>query len=134
MKTRTICILGISMLLGWLGVAAGGVVIITPLVHMDVGGAGEMPLCMALNVSGATLDATLQIFNSAGQLQGTAQSHPPPPPRHMLDIEPGVAALNDSFATCQLTSTAGKRGDFLLTLCVIGGSNHNSCQSTVTAQ
>jgi hypothetical protein len=132
MKTRSIFILGIIMMLG-AGVAAAHVVVISPPVHMDVA-SGEISFCMALNVSEDTLDATLQVFNSIGQLQGSAHTDPALPPRHMIAIEPGLAALNDSFATCQLTSTAGKKGDFLMTLCVIGGPAHNTCQSTVTAQ
>jgi hypothetical protein len=99
MTARVLFILGIIMMLRWLGVAAGSVVVISPLVHMDVA-SGEMPLCMALNVSQATLDATLQVFNFIGQLQGSAHTDPALPPRHMIAIEPELAALNDSFATC----------------------------------
>jgi hypothetical protein len=119
---KTSRLLGMGLLAMTLGtnLVAASVVVISPLVHMDTA-SGEIALCMALNVSETTLDATLQLFNSIGQPQGTAHTVAALPSRHMIDIEPGLAVLNDSFATCQLTSTAGKKGDFLMTLCVIGG-------------
>jgi hypothetical protein len=132
MKTHSIFTLGISMLLGWLGVATADVVIVSPLLHFNPN--RQDVLCMALNVSSRALDVTLQVLDSVGRPQGGAHREPALPPQHMADSGVGLVVLHDSFATCEVTSQAGKRGDFLVTLCTTDVPNNRACVVAVTAQ
>jgi hypothetical protein len=132
MKTRAIFILGISMLLGWLGVATAGVVLVTPLLHFDPN--RQDPLCMALNVSNGPVDVSLRILGSAGQPQGGTLREPALPPRHMADIGVSLVVVTDSFASCEVTSQAAKEGDLLVTLCSTDIPNNRACVVAVTAQ
>jgi len=113
--------------------AHAAVTIITPLVHADAG-AGESALCMALNVSNHTLDATMQVFDSVGGPQSPVHTVPVLGPHEMIDLGYAAVQLHDNFATCTVTSAAGHKGDFLVTLCVLDRTTKNSCLSTVTVQ
>jgi hypothetical protein len=132
MKTRSMLILGLSMTLGWLGVATAGVVIISPLLHFDPN--RQDVLCMALNVSSRPLDVTLQVLDSVGRPQGGARTEPVLPPQHMANSGVGLVILHDRFATCEVTSQAGTRGDLLVTLCTTDVPNNRACVVAVTAQ
>lgn len=132
MKMRSIGLLGISMMLGWLGVATAGVVILSPLLHFDSN--TQNVLCMALNVSSRPLDVTLQVLDSVGRPQGGAQTERALPPQHMANSGVGLVIVHDRFATCEVTSQAGTRGDLLVTLCSTDILKNHACVVAVTAQ
>jgi hypothetical protein len=132
MKTRALFILGFIMTLGWLGVATADVVIVSPLLHFDPN--RQDPLCMALNVSNRPVDVSLRILDSVGQPQGATLTEPALPPRHMADIGVSLVVVTDSFASCEVTSQAAKRGDILVTLCSTDIPNNRACVVAVTAE
>jgi DNA-binding MarR family transcriptional regulator len=131
-KTRALFILGSLVLLGQVGVAAGSVVVLSPPVHFDPN--TQQVLCMALNVSSQPLDVTLQVLDSVGRPQGGARTERALPPQQMANSGVGLVILHDRFATCEVISQAGKRGDLWVTLCSTDIHHNHACVVAVTAQ
>lgn len=94
------------------------------------------PACLPppQDVSSRPLDVTLQVLDSVGRPQGGAQTERALPPQHMANSGVGLVILHDRFATCEVTSQAGTRGDLLVTLCSTDILKNDACVVAVTAQ